>query len=131
MGFRKFLPIAYAAACAIAAFAVHKSALHFGFPGLEDTFYYPIATVYGFFLACSVAILAILIFIRHKSIDNVGYTFLFLTCAKMGVAYAFLHRAISENGPRIADEKINFFIVFAIFLTIETVLTIRILGDAK
>ena len=47
----------------------------------------------------------------------------------MGIAYVFLTKLLIDNASRyLPKEKINFFIIFAIFLTIETVVTIRILN---
>lgn len=128
MPFKKFAPLLYIILFALAAFALHKLAFHFGYPALEESFYHSLQGVYGFFTICSMIILLILIIVRGKSVDNVGYTFLLLTCIKMAAAYAFLHPVITAGGPNMATEKLNFFIVFAGFLALETVLTIKILN---
>jgi len=46
----------------------------------------------------------------------------------MGVAYAYLYPVLQSAGETMPLEKTNFFIVFAVFLTLETVLTIRLLN---
>jgi TM2 domain-containing membrane protein YozV len=47
----------------------------------------------------------------------------------MGVAYAFLRPILASGGKNLATEKMQFLIVFIIFLAIETIVTIRILND--
>lgn len=113
---------------AIAAFAHKILFLALGKEHLSEAFYHPIYSTYAFFAACSAVIVSILIVVRRKSIDNVGQVFLLLTCVKMGIAYWFLYPALQQRQEIAGFEKINFFIVFALFLTLETVLTIRVLN---
>ena len=49
----------------------------------------------------------------------------------MLVAYIFVKPILSLNLPKTPIEKMNFFIIFIYFLTIETVVTIRILNNNK
>lgn len=126
---KQYLPVFYLMVAAVAAFLLHSGYFYVsGFGETAATFYYALSQVYGFFFLCSAAIVFILIGISRKNVDNTGYAFLFLTIAKMGAAYAFLYPAIQHRGENLAAEKINFFVVFAYFLAIETVLTIRILN---
>jgi hypothetical protein len=46
----------------------------------------------------------------------------------MGFCYLILKPILQLNTHDNSLEKINFFMIFALFLTIETVLTIRILN---
>jgi hypothetical protein len=87
--------------------------------------------VYGFFFVCSVVILFILIKVKDKNIDNVGYTFLLVTFIKMGISYAVLSPILHSGNPNIQIEKLNFFVIFALFLTIETIVTARILNKKQ
>lgn len=91
-------------------------------------FYYPLETIYGFFVSCSFVILFILIQVRKKNIDNVGYVFLALTCIKMAISYGVLAPILKSAQQHASIEKINFFILFFLFLAIETIVTIRILN---
>ena len=93
--------------------------------------YYSLLELYGFFLGCSLGILFLLILVKSKSIDNVGYTFLLLTCIKMAIAYAFLTPVLKIEDQNGTFEKSNFFVVFALFLAIETMATIRILNNKQ
>jgi hypothetical protein len=132
MNFKKYRPVFEIVIVSIVAYIVHKSVFYF----LQDNpkftgFYYPLESVYGFFGVCALVILFILIEIRARNIDNVGYTFLLVTFIKMGISYAFLKPILLSGLPNIAIEKINFFIVFALFLAIETIATIRILNNKQ
>lgn len=94
-------------------------------------FHFPIETVYGFFFACSIIILFILIKVKAKNIDHVGYTFILLTFIKMAGSYAVLSPILHSGNPNMRIEKINFFIIFALFLAIETIVTVRLLNSKK
>lgn len=88
-------------------------------------FVYGVIELYGYFLIASIAIVAALIVIEKRNKDQVGYTFLILTSVKMVGAYLLL-RPVLEQG--IKAEKINFFVVFALFLAFETVVSSRMLN---
>ena len=96
-----------------------------------QNFHYQIETVYFFFFVCSLILLCILIPVKAKNIDNVGYTFLLVTCIKMVIAYIVLLPIFNTNLENASIEKINFFIVFALFLAIETIITIRIVNNNR
>lgn len=129
MSAKNFVPLLYVAMFTSVAFALHTAIFHvFGLQEIEDNFYHPMYKVYGFFWLCSTVILSLLIVIREKSIDNVGQMFLLLTCAKLGVAFAMLYPVLEAARPNMVFERTNIFIIFAVFLTVETVVTIRILN---
>ncbi len=108
------------------ALAIHFGILHFAGRWEETREFIRLPeTVYTFFGICSVLIIGILLRIRKRNIDSVGQAFLLLTCIKAGAAYLMVRPAL-EAGHEF--EKLNFFIVFAIFLAIETVISIRILN---
>ena len=129
MNINKYRSILEILIVSLLAYAGHKLLFYFnsGNPKLQN-FHTSLESVYGFFTLCSVTILFILIQVKSRKAENIGFTFLLLTCAKMGIAYAFLRPILHSGNSSIATEKINFFLVFAIFLTIETVVTIRILN---
>lgn len=130
MNFKKYQPIIEILSISVVAYLVHKLFFYLKGSDLNYTnFYYPIEIIYGFFFICSIIILLILIRIKSKNIDNVGYTFLLVTCIKMGISYAVLSPILNSGNSNVGYEKINFFIVFALFLTIETIVTIRILNN--
>ena len=96
-------------------------------PKLQN-FHFPIEVEYGFFFICSLLIILILIKVNEKNIDNVGYTFLLVTCIKMALSYAILSPILNSGNLNVKIEKLNFFIIFSLFLTIETIVTVRILN---
>ncbi|WP_395051537.1 hypothetical protein [Flavobacterium sp.] len=132
MNYKKHQPIIEVFFLSIMVYIIHKL-----FFFLNDSnpkfqgFYFPIEIVYGFFFICSVIILLILIKVKTNNIDNVGYTFLWVTCIKMAISYAVLYPILHSGNPNVRIEKLNFFLVFALFLTIETIVTIRILNNKQ
>lgn len=125
----KYKPVLEVFLLSVVAFVIHKTIFFFVQNHFNvDIFKYSLPVLYLFFLACSLIILLILIKVKDKNIDNVGQTFLLLTCVKMVIAYILLHPILQSTDKLMTPEKANFFITFAIFLTIETVITIRILN---
>ena len=129
---KKYQPILELTIVSTAVFLIHK--LFFFIksnnPSFQN-FHYSIETVYFFFFVCSLILLFILILVKSKNIDNVGYTFLLITCSKIAIAYIVLLPILNADTKSVAIEKINFFIVFALFLAIETIITIRIVNNNR
>ena len=96
---------------------------------IEDNFIYSITLLYGLFSIFSLLIVGVLIKVKERNIDNVGYTFLLLTSIKLVVAYLLIHPILKVSLHQTPLEKINFFIIFIYFLATETILTIRILNN--
>jgi hypothetical protein len=96
---------------------------------IEDNFIYSITLLYGLFSIFSLLIVGVLIKVKERNIDNVGYTFLLLTSIKLVVAYLLIHPILKASLNQTPLEKINFFIIFIYFLATETILTIRILNN--
>lgn len=132
MNFKKYRPIFEILLLSIVVYLLHKLVffLNDNNPKFQN-FHFPIEVVDGFFFICSVIILFILIKVKEKSIDNVGYTFLLVTFIKMGISYAVLFPILHSGNPNIKIEKLNFFVIFALFLTIETIVTARILNKKQ
>ena len=132
MKLKKYQPILEIIAIAILAFLLHKLFFYLNANNPKfQNFHTSVEALYGFFSLCSVIILFILIKVKDKSQEQVGYVFLIVTCAKMGIAYAVLSPILHSGNPNVGIQKINFFITFAVFLAIETVVTIRILNNKQ
>lgn len=132
MNLKKHKPLLELLILAIAIYAVHKLFFYLNNANSHfQNFHTAIETVYGFFFICSTSILFILIQVKSKSQENVGFVFLILTCIKMGFAYNLLTPILHSGNLNVAVEKINFFIIFILFLSIETGLTIRILNNKQ
>lgn len=92
---------------------------------------YTVVELYSMFFLFSFVILSVLLLVRKKNLDYVGYTYLILTSVKMGIAYFLLRPVLETSTDDISSEKLNFFIIFIYFLAIETFLTIRILNNKQ
>lgn len=113
-------------------YLVHKLVFRLFFPiGIENLFIYSVELLYLFFFIASTLIIGILILVNRKNIDHVGFTFLFLTVAKMGIAFFFMQSILKVQAIHQPTEKINFFVIFILFLAIETVIAVRILNNKQ
>jgi hypothetical protein len=130
MKLKKFQPLLEVLIAAILCFGIHNLFFYYhqNNPNYQH-FQFTLTAIYGFFLTCSIAIILLLLFVKERSIDNVGFTFLFATCLKIGISFALLMPILNSKISNIGYEKINFFIVFALFLSIETSVAIRILNN--
>lgn len=124
-----YRPIIELISTSIIVYLAHKLFFHFNKDTkLVTSFHYSIETIYVFFFIFSLIIISILIYVKTKNIDNVGFGFLFLTGFKMVCSYILLRPILQIENQTTPVEKINFFLVFALFLAIETVITVRILN---
>ena len=132
MNFKKYQPLMEVTLLSILVYLVHKLVffLNENNPNLEG-FHFPIEVVYGFFFFCSLLIILILIKVNEKNINNVGFTFLLVTFVKMALSYLILSPILNSGNLNVRTEKIDFFIIFALFLTIETIVTVRILNNEQ
>lgn len=114
----------------IVAFVIHYFWIENYVPEAESSqWVYSVAFLYALFFIFSLVIMSVLLFVRAKNLDYVGYTFLITTSVKMGVAYFLFRPILAVTTREVSIEKTNFFIIFICFLTIETLLTIRILNN--
>ena len=115
----------------IAALSLIANMLIYQVPELKaasQNFIYSLPLVYLFFFVFTIVILGVLLTLGKKKKEQVGYIFLFLTSAKMGLSY-LLARPILTKTIDDPTEKINFFIVFILFLAIEAYYTARLLNN--
>lgn len=112
------------------AYVLHRVAFYL--LDLNDaTFYYSLETLYVLFLALSIMVFIVLLKVKQRSFDNVGMSFLLSTSIKMIFCYLILKPILQATTENNAIEKKNFFMMFILFLAIETVLTIRILNEKQ
>lgn len=130
MFLKKYQPIFEVIGLSIVVYLVHKL---FFFVNENNpkfqSFHFPIEVVDGFFFVCSILIIFILMKVKAKDLDYVGYAFLLVTFIKMAMSYAILFPIMHSGNENARIEKSNFFVIFALFLTIETVVTIRLLNN--
>ena len=132
MNFKKYRPILEIIMISALVYGLHKLFffLNKDNPKLQN-FHFQIELIYGFFLICSLIIILIILKVMEKNMDYVGYIFLLLTSVKIAISYAVLYPILNSGNLNVNVEKINFFVIFALYLTIETVVTIRILNNKQ
>ena len=124
---RRWRPLLEIFVIAVIAVILHVFMLRMiGIP--LGSFVYSPTELYVYFLTASIVILAVLIAVERRNKDQVGYTFLILTSVKLVGAYLLLRPVLELN---VKAEKINFFMVFALFLTFETIVASRMLNREK
>jgi len=132
MKFKSYKSLFASLIIATIAYLIHKLVFTIAAPkNFESSFVYSIELLYLFFSFFTIIILIILIKINLKNINNVGFSFMFLTSIKMGIAYFFMQPILNSESIFAASEKINFFVIFILFLIIETAVTIRILNNKQ
>ena len=130
MNLKNYKPLLSLLALAGLAYVVHRVAFYL--LDINDaTFYYSIETLYMVFLALSIMVFVVLLKVKERSFDNVGMSFLLSTSIKMIVCYLILKPILQVTAQNNSIEKKNFFMMFILFLAIETILTIRILNEKQ
>jgi hypothetical protein len=127
---KKLLPFLALAGVSLLLYLAHKL-IFYGFSINHDHFYYNLETLYLFFFLLSVIIFKILLTVKEKSFDNVGMSFLLATSIKMIFCYLILRPLLQIPKSNNPTERINFFILFIVFLTIETLFTIRLVNEKQ
>ena len=130
MNLKKALPFLTLLGLAFLLYVIHKM-VFYGFNISQETFHYSLEILYLFFFVLSAIIFEVLLTIRKRSFDNVGMSFLLATSIKMVFCYLILRPLLQT--PKLSDptERINFFILFIVFLTIETLFTIRLVNEKQ
>ena len=130
MDLKNYKPLLYILFFAVAAYLVHK--MIFSALKIEEAhFYYSLETLYVLFFALSISIMFVILKVKERSFDNVGMSFLIVTSLKMVFCYLVLRPLLQLSNSSDPTEKINFFILFIVFLIIDTLFTIRLLNEKQ
>ena len=113
--------------CVLIVYILHQLVFYL-FKINQDNFYYSLEKLYGIFLLLSTIIISVILKISERNFDQVGMSFLLLTTFKILFYYLLLKPILKIRHYDITIEKMNFFVMFILFLTIETIVTIRILS---
>ncbi|MDR6845002.1 magnesium-transporting ATPase (P-type) [Flavobacterium granuli] len=130
MSLKKMFPFFMLLGVAVLLYVIHKM-VFYGFNIDQETFHYSLETLYLFFFVLSAVIFKVLLTIRKRSFDNVGMSFLLATSIKMIFCYLILRPLLQVSKHNDPTERINFFILFIVFLTIETLFTIRLVNEKQ
>lgn len=106
-------------------YSIHK--LVFYYNSTIKNFNTPIEKTYIFFAISSFLIVSVVSFVKRISIENAGFSFIIATFLKIIISYFILYPTINYGNIRV--EKINFFLIFAIFSAIETFFSAKILNQ--
>jgi hypothetical protein len=130
MNLKSLTPFLNLLAISLLLYAIHKI-IFYGFNVNQESFHYTLETLYLFFFILSAIIFKVLLIIKERSFDNVGMSFLLATSIKMVFCYLILRPLLQIPKGNNPTERINFFILFIVFLTIETLFTIRMVNEKQ
>jgi hypothetical protein len=130
MNLKKYQAILHIFLFSIGVYSLHKL-LFYVFKIENASLYYSLETLYMLFLSMSTIVLFVLIKVKEKSFDNTGMTFLLATSIKMIFCFIILRPLLLVTNQINTLDKKNFFTLFILFLTIETIITIRLLGKKQ
>lgn len=130
MNLKSLSPFLILLGVAILLCAIHKM-VFYSFNINHEHFHYSLETLYSFFFVFSAIIFKVLLIVKERSFDNVGMSFLLATSIKMIFCYLILRPILQISQSNDSTEKINFFMLFIIFLTIETLFTIRLVNEKQ
>lgn len=97
----------------------------------EDLSYFLLSSLYVFFGICAAIILFAVHLVHSKKPDVTGYVFIGGTLVQMGLSYIMLKPVLGIETESAAFDRGNFFIIFVLFLAIETILTARLLNNKQ
>lgn len=103
--------------------------IHFGivtFLNKIDTT--PFLMSYALQFIMTLAILLAMIKIYETAKEQLGFAFLGLSTLKVGISYFFATEFLFQNKVMLETNKINFFITFLFFLSLDVYFTIRLLN---
>jgi hypothetical protein len=130
MNLKKLYPFLTLMSIAFLLYVVHKLIFDI-FKINKGQFHYSLEELYLFFFVLSAIIFKVLLLIKEKSFDNVGMSFLLATSIKMVFCYLILRPLLQTPKANNPTERINFFILFIVFLAIETLFTIRLVNEKQ
>ena len=96
-----------------------------------DAFVYSLLSLYLFFGIFSILLLLTVLQVRSRNFDLVGMSFLIVTSVKMMTCFLFVRPILKSISVTASIEKTNFFVMFIVFLAIETTVTILILNEKQ
>jgi len=127
MIFKNYKTYLFLVISVLIAYVLHKLGFYL-FKVNSEQFYYSLEKLYAIFFLLSFIIILIVLKISERNFDQVGMSFLLLTTFKIFFYYLLLKPILKIRHYDITMEKMNFFGMFILFLTIETIVTIRILS---
>ena len=131
MPIKLFRPVIEVIAISILVYLLNWIILLVFLPLQESQFNFPLWSVYAFFTICAILITLISIVVRQFNIHSVGQVFMLTTFCEMFSCFAVFYGKLNSKTGNSSIERANFIIVFLLFLTIETIITIRLLNKKQ
>jgi uncharacterized membrane protein len=103
--------------------------IHFGivtFLNMIETT--PFLMSYALQFIMTLVVLLVMIKVYEKAKEQLGFAFLGLSTLKVGISYFFATEYLFQNKEMLETNKINFFITFLFFLSLDVYFTIRLLN---
>jgi hypothetical protein len=107
-----------------------SSILYFFFKNEQELFHFENYKIITLFTSLSFIVCATSYYFYKKNFDIVGYVFLFLTMVKM-ISLLFISKTLLSSNTILDFEKYHFFVLFFLFLMVETYLTILLLNKKQ
>lgn len=129
---KKYSSVVLVLIISMVLYFVHKSVV--GFMELRDvfsSFNMSLELLYSVFGLVAALIIFVLLLVKEKDYNQIGMAFLGLITLKMIVVYFVFKPNIPKNIEGTNYEKINFIVLFILFLIIEVVVATRILNAKK
>lgn len=125
---KKYSSILAVLISSVVLYFVHKGFVGaLGLSAIFSNFNTPLELLYFVFGLAASLITFVLIFVKDKDYNQVGMAFLGLITVKMIAVYLVFKPKIPTITGAVNYEKINFIILFILFLVIETIVAIKIL----
>lgn len=96
----------------------------------QNEFYYSIPFLYLTFFIFTKICLFIIVRVSQKNFDSTGMTFMLVSTLQTILAF-LIAKPILNSNTSSSIEKANYFFIFILFLTIETIISIRILNKKR
>ncbi len=127
---KKYSSVVLVLIISLVFYLLHKTVIYFlGLSEVFSEFNTPLELLYFVFGLISALITFALLIVKEKDYNQVGMTFLGMITLKMIVVYFIFKPRIPNVIEGINYEKINFIILFILFLIIETIVTAKILNS--
>lgn len=83
---------------------------------------------YSLQFVMTISIVLAMIKIYEIAKEQLGFAFLGLSTLKVGISYFFATEYLFQNQQMLQINKINFFVIFLFFLSVDVYFTIRLLN---
>lgn len=132
MNLKNYASIFYFLLFSVTLYIVHKLLFYvLGTTVDSSQFYYNLEFLYAFFAGMGLLIILSLKMVLKSSPDFVGMAFLVATNINLLFSYIMVRPILAKTVGDVKIEKINFFMIFILFLAMEIVMTAKMLVNSR